>query len=112
MDPDPAPHQADANLRALAYGTDFPRLHFEPLRLLNFFDADPNQTFHSDADPASKNQKYYIQGFHIKNHNVPIPYWYSTVQFRQFHICFYYVQYGTGKVQIYFLRSTLTMHTS
>ncbi len=38
-----------------------PRLHFEPLKLLNFyFRADPDPAFHSnaDSDPASQNNAY------------------------------------------------------
>jgi hypothetical protein len=47
-DPDPAPHQSDINLRPLVYIQYTPGLHFEPLKLLNFFkNADP------DLDSAS-----------------------------------------------------------
>jgi hypothetical protein len=100
---------------------------------MNFdFDADANQAFHSDADPdpASENvadpgpqhglhesftvlASGHIQGFHLQNHNVPIPCRYCTVPQNIYIIkaishtvCF--IIYGT--VHIYFI-STHTMHT-
>jgi hypothetical protein len=48
-DPDPTPLQNDGNLRQVVFRP--PRLHFEPLKLLNFnFNADPDPAFHSQAD--------------------------------------------------------------
>ncbi len=63
----------------------------------------------SGTDPCPP---FHLQGFHILflSHNVTIPYRYSTVQLGNF--TFVFIMYGTGTVQIYFLRSTLTMHTS
>ncbi len=41
-----------ASTHPLWASTALPRLHFEPLKLLNFdFNADPYPTFHSNADP-------------------------------------------------------------
>jgi hypothetical protein len=82
-DPDPAPHQSDANWRPLVYSTDPPRLYFdtrifkgvktlpsrlyckrprtsiaptEPPQILNFdFDSHPDPAFRCNADTASQN---------------------------------------------------------
>ncbi len=71
LDPDPAPHQSDANQRPLVYRptrlhSELPRFYcerprpstapFGPLKLLSFdFHADQDIALHYDADPASQN---------------------------------------------------------
>jgi hypothetical protein len=77
VNPDPAPHQSDANLRPLIYrastapfraappastvsGHAPPKLHFEPLQLLNFdFNADLDPAFHSVCVTAGKSCGYF-----------------------------------------------------